>query len=623
MQVNITFEDDFDELYNNFPVEFLRLEGIAPEQLDIGLQSKKYFAESPLSMSIDKNANAYNIGPNNYTAEVMKPLFKLEGYYLLYRYAKRRFGEEKAKGLISAIWYGDVYFHDASGVGVQVPYCFAYSTSMLMVEGRPYGQLYSLPPKRADSFMSQVIETTMDFSQELMGAVGISDLFVNYAWYAKRENKPDYEIINDFQRFVHVMNNQFRVSGQSPFVNVSVFDREMLKRVWEDYVYPDGTKVDVEYVMHIQKLFIEWFCKGDPATGLPYRFPVVTANFAVEDGKILDEEFLEFIAEHNRKLGCLNIHAGSTTKVASCCRLINDPIRMRQFQSDSFGNGGLNIGSHRVVTINLPRAAARANHDIKQFKQEIRKLMETARDLLLVHRDIIKRRIEQGFLKFFDLGWMSLNMFFSTIGFTGFYEAMQILGVDPWKEVDVMSEIVKMMDEVCIEFSRETGWAFNLEETPAETAAVTLAAKDKVYFGLNDWYDLYSNQFYPLHVDSTNVVKRIKLTGKLMDYVSGGSILHINIADRIDYPEQMKKLIQKTIECGVTHFAINYGFCRCREGHVTIGRYEKCPICGGEIADYMTRIVGYFVPVSKWNEVRQQEFHKRVFYKLNAAAIEG
>lgn len=103
------------------------------------------------------------------------------------RYSKKSFGTRRANELISAIWRGELYFHDASGHGVQVPYCFAYSTANLMVEGRPYGQLHSTPPRRSDSFVAQVIETTMDLSQEFVGAVAPGDFIVNLCWYLKRE----------------------------------------------------------------------------------------------------------------------------------------------------------------------------------------------------------------------------------------------------------------------------------------------------------------------------------------------------------------------------------------------------------------------------------------------------
>jgi ribonucleoside-triphosphate reductase len=395
MKTQLTFEEGFDNLYKSYldderKAALLDIEGIAQRHLDIGEMSRSYFTKNLPDMSVDQNANANgSLSANNYMAEITKGILKAEGYYLIWHYANKVFSRIRANQLIRAIWDGDVYFHDASGPQTQIPYCWAYSTAVIMLQGRPYGQLYSVPPKRADSFMAQVIETTMDLSQDFAGAISPADLIVNYAWYAKNENLDDKQIQNDLQKFVHVMNNQFRTSGQSPFVNVSLFDRENLRKVFGEYMYPDGTGIDIEYIMHVQKLFGEWFSKGDPASGLPYRFPVCTLNISKDkDGKIQDQDFLEWTCNVNLEKGCFNIYVNDGHKIASCCRLVNDMERM-QFRADSFGNGGLNIGSHRVVSINLPRIALKANGDREIFDKELRYALDIARDLLLVHREEI------------------------------------------------------------------------------------------------------------------------------------------------------------------------------------------------------------------------------------------
>lgn len=176
MQTPNTFEPEFDALYESFlenkkGKELLKLDGISPDKIDVGEMSHKYFTEKLSDTSVDMNANANEeLSANNYQAEVTKGILKLEGYYLLWRYMKKRFGLERANEALSSIWRGDIYFHDTGGQGMQIPYCFAFSTTPIMLEGRPYGQLYSTPPKRSDSFMAQVIETCMDMSQEFAGA---------------------------------------------------------------------------------------------------------------------------------------------------------------------------------------------------------------------------------------------------------------------------------------------------------------------------------------------------------------------------------------------------------------------------------------------------------------------
>ena len=161
MKIGLTFSETFDRLYESFMAypegeQLLRLEGIHPDQLDVGQMSHKYFTDEACNFTIDNNANTNEENSyNNYFAEITKGLHKIEGYYLLHRYAEKRFDTGYADELMEAIITGDLYFHDPTKI--QIPYCYAYSTQFIMLEGRPYGQLRSVPPTRSDSFMAEVI----------------------------------------------------------------------------------------------------------------------------------------------------------------------------------------------------------------------------------------------------------------------------------------------------------------------------------------------------------------------------------------------------------------------------------------------------------------------------------
>jgi len=625
MRIHQTFDPEFDKLYNNYCrkyPELMKCEGIDRSQLDIGVMSKRYFTEDLTDVTIDTNANAdEDRCPNNYSAEITKGIMKLEGYYLLWHYAQKRFDLERANELIEAIWKGDVYFHDMTGTSLQTPYCYAFSTNMIMHEGRPYGQLHSLPPKRADSFLAQCTETTMDLSQEFAGAIAPSDLIVNYAWYAQKENLSEFTIQNDFQKFVHVINNKFRVGNQSPFINISLFDRQNLEKVFEHYTYPDGSKIDIEYVIKIEKLFGEWFSKGDPDTGLPYRFPIVSLNISKnKHGEIVDQDFLDWTSKVNINTGCFNIYVNSGSKVASCCRLINNRERM-QYRVDTFGNGGLSIGSHRVVTINLPRIAQKSS-DIVEFMNNMTNTCNIVRDLLLVHRyEILRRRVNQKFLKFFNpLKWFSLDHLFSTIGIIGVYEMNKFMGIDITSRngIEFTTDVLNKIEELAVSYSRENKCSFNVEEIPGESVAIKFCQKDNIMFGENEFgFKLYSNQYIPL-IEDALIPERIQLTGQFQDILSGGGILHINMQDQIKDPADMKHLIEYSVKNGVSHFAVNYGFGKCENGHTTVcGNSNICAICGAPITDHYTRIVGYFTHVDSWNSTRREfEFPRRVFGEL-------
>src|SRR5574344_816291 len=127
MRVQTTFDPDFEELYNYYNVTekgkaLLDIEGISRNALDIGVMSKKYFTNNVSDISLDANSNSNDeISHNNYSAEIVKGLAKLNSYYLLHEYSRKRFGLERANELLKAIFNSSVYFHDASST--QIPYC--------------------------------------------------------------------------------------------------------------------------------------------------------------------------------------------------------------------------------------------------------------------------------------------------------------------------------------------------------------------------------------------------------------------------------------------------------------------------------------------------------------------
>jgi len=647
------FPSDFNDLYNKFNntqkgKEYLELSGISRDKLDIATISRQYFENHTSDVSVDPNANVGQLkNLNTFSSEIMKGLMKLDGYYLLWRYIQKLFGLEEANRLISSCIDGKFYPHDLTKINV--PYCVAVSTFNIMLMGRPYGTLQSKPPKRASSFIAQCIEHLMSMSQEFAGAVAFGDLLVNYAWYINKEVnemihdinrdrslsdgniflkdniwhdelKIEKKIENDFQSFVHVANNNFRIGGDSPFSNISLYCRKTIENMFENYYYPDGTApLDIiDTIMAVQRIFMKFISQKDPMSNIPYRFPIVTVNLFVdgETREVEDNDVLEQLAEANTE-GVFNIFiTNDKARIASCCRMINNKTDLMEYKGiDSFGNGGLNLGSHRVVTINYARLA-RKSKNIEEFKIKLKNAMIDSAKILVAHRQLIKERIDQNFLQFFKpLKWLDLDtMFFSTIGFNGIYEAFKFLGIDLINNQDMAIDVFQYCNNIINELAAEYQVPFNLEQIPGEGAAINLAKKDRIYFGDNE-YLLYSNQFIPLW-ENVDLITRAKIDGKLSKFFGGGVISHLNISSRTS-KEQMIKLIAFAASCGLDHFALNACFSKCSNGHVSVTNGTSCPMCGEQISEKYTRVVGYLTPINNWvKERREYEFPRRRFEQL-------
>lgn len=611
------YPQDFKDIYFKTNPEILSLEGISPDKLDVETMARRYFAHAPCDMSIDDNANV-NEGKSygNYISEITKGWLKLQGYFNLYEILKELFGQEHASNSVKAIWNGDIYMHDSTAI--QKPYCWAYSTHFLIEKGNFWGQLHSLPPHRRRSFIDQVKEVTIEIQQEIAGAVAVGDLFVNYAYFVQKENinisNPYHrkDIENDFQSLVHTLNKKLRSSHQSPFTNLSIFDRPNLEHLFGDLRYPDGSAPDFDVVEEIQKIFCDWFSKGDPVSGLPYRFPIVTLNLRIDENKnIMDKHALDYFSKLNLKNGCFNIYISSGNKIASCCRLIND---LEMGGCDSFGNGGVSLGSHRVVTINLPRIGKRAKDETEMFEL-LDEQLGKAKDILVAHRQLLQRRIDSGFLRFFRYNLMHMKRLFSTFGINGIYECLEELGkpITTPEGKTLAHKILNRIKEYAHICTQQTGNFFNVEQVPAESLAVKFAKKDAILHDMD--YAIYSNQFIPLWANC-DIVDRIKLDGEFSKTLTGGGISHLNLGEKLTSVDQMKKLIEYAIKSGCEHFAVNYNFCKCKNSHVSIaGPSKVCPMCSAPIVEEYTRVVGYFTPVSAWNKGRREEHKKRVFKK--------
>ena len=368
---------------------------------------------------------------------------------------------------------------------------------------------------------------------------------------------------------------------------------------------------------------MDFFEKGDPLQiGMPYRFPVATVNFSKvkneTTGKfeIQDKEFLKAVCK--RDISRFNIFSSAGTKICSCCRLIND-IEMLDFasQSNSLGGGGsISLGSHRVITINFQRIALECQ-SFEDYLNILSFRVEEAAKILKAHKLMLLKFTKEGYEPFIANGFINPKRLFSTFGLLGIYEANKTLRqkFDIPEDRDITGEILEYFNTKVNAVSKQYGIIGNIEQIPGESFAVRLAEADKAIYGFgDDYYKLYANQFCPLYEDFT-LAEKIKTDGKYNMKLTGGGIVHIQIATQTT-PQQNEQLIKFACAEGCEHFALNRVYSRCKKcGKVYNTKVDKCD-CGAEGDDLerLTRVIGFFTPVSSWGKVRREwEFPRRRF----------
>ena len=611
----------------------LKVESIDTDSID-QVKFRERFLESKnvADSSADANANVEMKTISTLYSEKVKPLQKIDSLHLLFIKMKDLYGSESAQEYTRLILYKVINVQDM--VEIDKPYCWAFDMFDLLHTGLPFITNYpSLPAKHADTFLQHSIQLVQFAAGQLVGATAIPNVLIAYAHLLKQDsNDPDYPIPNwktepqlfrryveqQFQQFVFALNQPLR-QNQSCFTNVTIFDKVFLSELCNMY------GVDIEFSMMVQDLFLQTFeklCKQRMTT-----FPVLTAQIKVSGETIEDEEFFQKLVDYNLEYGNINIFsAEELTALSSCCRLISnigDIISAKKTEHQNLiGGSSLKVGSSGVVTVNLVRLALEANSyynslddKLVWFLERLKKVSQVCYEINHARRTIIEERITQGLMPLYTHNFVSLKNQYSTLGFNGLYEAVEVLGVDPLTECgeEITLQILEELENQSNVAIQKYGYRCNVEQIPAESTAVKFAEVDRYFYPDIITHRLYSNQFIPLTVDTT-LIERVERQALCEKSCTGGSILHINAEQRLSR-EAMENLIRFCVKKHIRYFAINFFINKCKNGHYDISRSESCSMCGEAIVERFTRVVGFLRPVSSWHKSRREEFSSRVSIK--------
>lgn len=630
--------------------KILKIHGLDESNFDTLNLFEQFLTERTNDVSIDDNSNKNEKTVAGLLNEVNSSNNKLIGYHLLYNVMKELFGQSEAKILSGDLY--DMSLGLSDSTKITLPYCWALDASKLVIEGRKFGQLPSKPAKRVDSYIAALNETVHQMSSHLAGAIAIGSFFLDVAHLMIfKERVPFEKLLNDkevrktvennYQKFVHSVNHLSRNGVESPFTNISMFDRVKLKYLigadnygWyfpnkKEVAYDNGMEEKmsadawsdyvVNYVMELQKIYMNFHNLGDPMNnGIPYRFPVATINYSkTDDNEIEDEQFLHDTCKLD--ISRFNIFTSKGTKVASCCRLINDAELLDLgSQVNSFGGSSISMGSHRVCTINFARIAYEADTLDEFYKILDRRIRNTAK-ILKAHKVLIGKLERKGLQPFITRGWIRMDRLFSTYGILGVVEAKKILetkfGDVIAEDQDVMKDFLTYLNDKSREYGKDIGINTNIEQIPGESFAVRLATVDSLIFPDENIVEtpLYANQFSPLWSDE-GIYERMDTFGKYDALLSGGGITHLQVGTSTT-TKQNEQLIKYAVKANCEHFAINRVYSKCNKcGKVFSTKTDVCPDCGCDSLGHFTRTIGYFTPVDSWSKIRREwEFPRRKF----------
>ena len=594
---------------------------------------KKYRQESNAATAseVDANANVDNKNIATCDSEIAKR--EKIGYNRLMMIDKitEMWGADVAEEYIRQIESHEIYKHDETSI---YPYCVSITMYPFLFYGLKSLGGKSGAPKHLDSFCGEFINLVFAIAAQFAGAVSTPEFLMYMDYFIRKDYGNDYtahwneiispaiateqktlgQLVEDkFQQVVHSINQPAAARGyQAVFWNIAYFDEPYFKGMFDNFVFPDGSEPNWETVSFLQKRFMKWFNKERLSYEL--TFPVETLNLLNDGKEYVDKEWADFGAEmYSEGHSFFTYTSDSVDSLASCCRLKNE-VQNNTF-SYTLGAGGVSTGSKGVMTININRLVQNAKRDGIDISEAVREQVKKIHKYLLAFNEIVKDNFNAKLLTAYNAGYISLDKQYLTIGINGFVEGAEFLGIDisPNEQYFAYGEsILKPIYEENRK-ARTSEVMFNTEFVPGENLGIKNAKWDK-----KDGYivprDCYNSYFYKVEDESCNLIDKFVLHGKrLTKYLDGGSALHANLEEHLSKP-QYKKVMEIAINTGCSYFTFNIPNTVCNDcGFITKHNLPKCPKCGSDNVDYLTRIIGYLKRVSKWSEARQKEAKTRYY----------
>lgn len=554
-----------------------------------------------------------------------------------------------------------IYTHDEASTSVLKQYCMAISLYPLMLEG--VGNIDGVtpgPPNDLQSFSGQVTNLVFLLSSQCKGAVAVGSYFIalNYyiiaeygeKWYEKLDCICTSEhslikrtikdsILKAFKQFVWGINQPAgNRSYQSPFTNVSYYDKTYFESLFGEFYYPDGTKPEWSAIDTLQRLFMSWFNKLRLKQVL--TFPVETFAM-VHDGKdIIDKEYKDLCAEmYAQGHSFFTYISDSADSLASCCRLRNE-LAENTFSPTS-GMTGVKTGSCNVITLNINRIVQdwakeettwwseegdknllHCKDNIPLLKKYLVNILERVYKYHITYKTMLYEWEEKKMFASSNGGYINIKDLYSTIGLNGLNEAAEFLGLkvsnnpEYFEFLQLILGTIKEQNKIHSIHDKKRPFLFNSEVVPAEGLGGKNYRWDKEdgYWVPED-RNLYNSYFYNAH-DDTSVLDKFILHGRqTYQYTDGGSAAHINLEEHLS-KKQYLKLIDFAIEQGTNYFTFNIPNSKCEDcKHIVKAPIKVCPKCGSEHITQYTRIIGYLRPITAFGKDRRIEAERRTYSK--------
>ncbi|TDL97545.1 ribonucleoside triphosphate reductase [Stutzerimonas stutzeri ATCC 17588 = LMG 11199] len=491
---------------------------------------------------------------------------------------------------------GDLHVHD---LDMLAGYCAGWSLRTLLNEGFNGipGRVEAGPPKHLSSALGQMVNFLGTLQNEWAGAQAFSSFDTYLAPFVRKDRLGYDEVRQAIQEFIYNLNVPSRWGTQTPFTNLT-FDWVCPEDLREQIPYIGGEEMPFAYgelqaeMELINRAYIEVMQAGD-GLGRVFTFPIPTYNITHDFS--WDSDNAERLFEMTARYGLpyfqnfLNSDMQPNQVRSMCCRLQLDVRELLKRGGGLFGSAE-QTGSLGVVTINCARLGYLYRGDKAALLAQLDRLLEMARQSLEVKRKVIQQHMDAGLYPYTKRYLGTLRNHFSTIGVNGLHEMLRNFtddaeGLHSEAGRALALEVLDHVRARLVQFQEDTGHLYNLEATPAEGTTYRFAKEDRKRFpdilqaGTAE-APYYTNSSQLPVGFTDDPFEALALQDELQCKYTGGTVLHLYMAEQISSAEACKKLVRNALSrFRLPYLTVTPTFSICPVHGYLAGEHEFCPKC--------------------------------------------
>lgn len=526
---------------------------------------------------------------------------------------------------------GDLHIHDLDMLS---GYCAGWSLRTLLQEGLGGipGKVDARPAKHFSAAIGQIVNFLGTMQNEWAGAQAFSSFDTYMAPYVRTDGLSYEQVRQGIQELVYNLNVPSRWGTQTPFTNLTF-----------DWICPEDIAGEVPFVGEqpcsftygdlqremdmINRAYMDVMTEGD-ASGRVFTFPIPTYNITKDfdwDSPNADALFA-MTARYGLPYfqNFINSEMNPGDVRSMCCRLQLDLRELLKRGNGLFGSAE-QTGSIGVVTINCARLGYLYSGDEEGLVARLDELIDLARTSLELKREVIARLLDEGLFPYTQRYLPSLDNHFSTIGVNGINEMVRNFTRDAADITDPSGHAmaIRLLDHVrerMVELQERTGHLYNLEATPAEGTTYRFAKEDRARWpeilqAGTDENPYYTNSSQLPVGFTEDPFEALSRQDELQTKYTGGTVLHLYMAERLSSPEACRALVRRALETfRLPYLTVTPTFSICPAHGYIAGEHTQCPTCGGE-CEVWTRVMGYHRPVSSFNVGKKGEHAERTPFR--------